>query len=103
MGLLWDVIFPDRVFHAFGHSFNFKPGPFNFKEHVIIVVMANAAYAGGAAYATDVLITQKVFYNQSFGWAFQILFILTSQMNGYGLAGISRRWLVWPAGELFPP
>ncbi len=41
LGLLWDLIFPDRVFNVWGLKFNFKPGPFNFKEHVIIVVMSN--------------------------------------------------------------
>jgi len=41
LGLLWDLIFPDRVFNVWGLKFNFRPGPFNFKEHVIIVVMSN--------------------------------------------------------------
>lgn len=38
------------------------------KEHTIIVVMANASFAGGAAYATDILLAQEVFYGQYFGW-----------------------------------
>ena len=41
IGLGWDLIFPDRVFTVFGIKFNLKPGPFNFKEHVVIVVMSN--------------------------------------------------------------
>ena len=41
LGLLWDLVFPDRVFNVWGLKFNFKPGRFNFKEHVIIVVMSN--------------------------------------------------------------
>jgi hypothetical protein len=41
IGLLWDLIFPDREFNVFGWKVNFKPGPFNFKEHVVIVVMSN--------------------------------------------------------------
>lgn len=41
LGLLWDLVFPDRVFNILGVKFNLKPGPFNFKEHVIIVVMSN--------------------------------------------------------------
>lgn len=38
------------------------------KEHTIIVVMANASFGGGAAYATDILLAQEVFYGQYFGW-----------------------------------
>lgn len=37
------------------------------KEHTIIVVMANAAYARSVIYATDVLVSQQVFYGQNFG------------------------------------
>ena len=43
IGLGWDLIFPDRVFNLFGLKFNLKPGPFNYKEHVIIVVMSNVS------------------------------------------------------------
>lgn len=45
IGLGWDLIFPDRVFTVFGIKFNLKPGSFNFKEHVIIVVMSNVRLA----------------------------------------------------------
>ncbi|KAI0379172.1 small oligopeptide transporter [Hypomontagnella monticulosa] len=102
IGLGWDMIFPDRQFNVFGLKFNFKPGKFNFKEHVIIVVMSNAAYGGGFLYATDVLIAQQVFYKQNFGWGFQLLFGITTLCTGYGLAGLGRRFLVWPAAMIWP-
>jgi OPT oligopeptide transporter protein len=52
IGLGWDLVFPDRVFNVLGLKINFKPGPFNLKEHVIIVVMSNvrvhaSLYVGG--------------------------------------------------------
>ena len=53
-------------------------------------------------YATDVLVAQQVFYNQHFGWAFQLLFGITSLCTGYGLAGLARRFLVWPAAMIWP-
>ncbi|OAA61604.1 small oligopeptide transporter [Niveomyces insectorum RCEF 264] len=102
LALGWDLIFPDRVWTVFGVRFNLKPGPFNFKEHVIIVVMANASYGSGALYATDVIIAQQVFYKQFFGWAWQILFGITTFCTGYGIAGLSRRFLVWPAAMIWP-
>ncbi|CAK7239085.1 MAG: hypothetical protein STHCBS139747_000507 [Sporothrix thermara] len=102
IGLLWDLIFPDRVWNLFGLKFNLKPGKFNFKEHVIIVVMSNAAYGGGALYATDVIIAQQVWYKQFFGWGWQILFGITTLCTGYGIAGLSRRFLVWPAAMIWP-
>ncbi|TGJ84790.1 hypothetical protein E0Z10_g3991 [Xylaria hypoxylon] len=102
IGLGWDLIFPDRVFEVMGIRFNFKPGKFNFKEHVVIVAMSNAAYGGGVLYATDVLIAQQVFYGQHFGWGFQLLFGITTLCTGYGLAGLMRRFLVWPAAMIWP-
>lgn len=44
IGLGWDLIFPDREFQVFGYKFNFKPGPFNLKEHVVIVCMSNVSF-----------------------------------------------------------
>ncbi|KAB5517309.1 putative isp4 protein [Coniochaeta sp. 2T2.1] len=102
IGLGWDLIFPDRVFKVFGVKFNLKPGPFNVKEHVVIVCMSNAAYGGGALYATDVIIAQQMWYKQSFGWGWQMLLGVTTLCTGYGLAGLARRFLVWPASMIWP-
>ncbi|KEZ39305.1 Uncharacterized protein SAPIO_CDS9989 [Scedosporium apiospermum] len=102
LGLGWDLIMPDREWNLWGLKFNLKPGKFNYKEHVVIVVMSNAAYGGGVLYATDVLLAQQLFYGQHFGWAFQLLFGITTLCTGYGLAGLARRFLVWPASMIWP-
>lgn len=102
LGLLWDRVFPDREFRVCGLRFNLCPGRFNFKEHVVITVMSNAAYGGGALYATDVIIVQQMYYKQFFGWAWQVLLGVTTACLGYGLAGLSRRFLVWPAAMIWP-
>ena len=52
--------------------------------------------------ATDIIIVQEVFYRQHFGYLFQILLTLTTQMLGYGIAGICRRWLVYPSSMIWP-
>ena len=52
--------------------------------------------------ATDVIIVLEVFYRQHFGYMFQILLTLTTQMLGYGIAGICRRWLVYPSSMIWP-
>ena len=90
------------------------------KEHTIIVVMANVNVAGetspaeisatsaiganddsgGVAYATDTITAQRGFYGQDFGWGFNILLCISTQMMGYGLAGIFRKVLVWPCNTI---
>lgn len=44
IGLGWDLVMPDREWNLWGLKFNLKPGKFNYKEHVIIVVMSNVSF-----------------------------------------------------------
>jgi len=60
------------------------------------------SYGGGAAYATDILLSQYVFYGQNFGGVFASLLVISTQCIGYSLAGVMRRFLVWPAAMVWP-
>jgi OPT family small oligopeptide transporter len=100
LGVGWAKVMPNRQFKTFGIKWNLNPGPFNVKEHTVIVVMANTSF--GTAYATDIIIAQKAFYGQDFGIAFQLLLTISSQSLGYGLAGMMRRFLVTPASMIWP-
>jgi OPT family small oligopeptide transporter len=102
IGRAWHRVMPNRRFKTFSVEWNLNPGPFNYKEHVVISIMANCSYGSYEAYATYALIAQQLYYGQSFGWGFQILFTVTTQMLGYGLAGLMRRFLVWPASMIWP-
>lgn len=100
MGCFWARVVPTRVFNTFGVRWTFNTGPFTIKEHVVITLMSNVSI--GYAYSTDALLALqgKPFYNINLGWGFQILFTLSSQLIGIGLAGLSRRFLVWPAAMI---
>ncbi|EPS39632.1 hypothetical protein H072_6564 [Dactylellina haptotyla CBS 200.50] len=100
MGRGWDLIMPKRTFKTFGHEWSLVPGPFNRKEHVIVVAMVNVG--GGTAYSTDILLAQITRYKFDFGWGFAILLTLSAQCLGFGLAGLCRRFLVWPAAMIWP-
>ncbi|KAK4137776.1 small oligopeptide transporter [Trichocladium antarcticum] len=77
-----------------------NPGPFNVKEHAVIVVMASVSFS--VAYATDIILAQKVFYKQDFGLLWQLLLTVSTQSLGYGIAGMMRRFLVYPASMIWP-
>ena len=64
--------------------------------------MANATFGGGAAYATDVLLAQRAFYKQRFGWGFELLMCISTQMLGFGIAGFFHHFLVTPAAMIWP-
>ncbi|PKY07216.1 small oligopeptide transporter, OPT family [Aspergillus campestris IBT 28561] len=102
VGVGWAKVMPNKVFKVFGLEFNLNPGPFSKKEHAMVVIMANATFAGGAAYATDVLLAQRAFYGQHFGWAFEIFMCISTQMLGFGFAGFFHRFLVTPAAMIWP-
>jgi OPT family oligopeptide transporter len=76
--------------YAIPRSRFFNPGPFNIKEHTLITIMAGVAYQ--SAYATDIIAVQRVFYNQIWSFAYQILLIISTQMIGFAFAGFSRRF-----------
>ena len=77
-----------------------NPHSFNAKEHLAIVVMASSA--SGAAFATEVLATQKLYYNVVPSPVVAILLLLSSQLLGYGMAGVLRKSLVYPTKLLWP-
>lgn len=96
-----------------------NPGPFSVKEHVLITVMASVG--AGSAYAvsqslrvasvyrtvlkhrilfcffqTDIIAVQRVFYNQSWSFGYQWLVVMSTQLIGFSIGGIARRFLVAP-------
>ncbi|GAA5888550.1 hypothetical protein JCM6882_008993 [Rhodosporidiobolus microsporus] len=85
-------------------SFRLNPGPFTVKEHAIISICVNLT--GSAAYATGAYasLASPVFWGRSgeFGPGFGFLFLLTTQMLGFGLAGMARRWIVYPGAMIWP-
>lgn len=91
LGHGWAAIMPKRQYNTFGLKWSLNPGPFNIKEHAIIVVMASVSFS--VAYATDIILAQKVFYKQDFGIGWQFMLTISTQSLGYGIAGIMRSFL----------
>lgn len=99
IGVAWARFLPNVK--IFGMELN--PGPFNLKEHALITIMGNVSFgAGGAAYATDILLAQNVFYKQDFGWGFDLVAIWSTQCIGFALAGIMRKILIYPSSMIYP-
>lgn len=98
IGNFWAWIVPD--WKIFGASLN--PGPFNVKEHTIITIMANVSFGTGAAYATDILLAQNMFYKSNFGWGYNLLLIWSTQCIGFAFGGVMRRFVVDSPGAIWP-
>ncbi|KAH8671619.1 small oligopeptide transporter [Xylariales sp. PMI_506] len=102
LGIGWAYVIPNHQFDMLGVKFNLNPGPFNFKEHALVVLMANASYGSGPGYFTYILTAQKAYYGLDWGWGYDILLGMTTMCLGFGLAGLARRWVVQPANMIWP-
>ncbi len=83
-----------------GIGFSLNPCPFNVKEHTIIVMMATVAIL--PAYGLYSITSLDLFYKTPLGVGFNFTYILATQMTGLTMAGIARRFVVWPASMLWP-
>ncbi|KAI0646036.1 OPT oligopeptide transporter [Trametes meyenii] len=82
----------------FGVSLN--PGLFTIKEHVLITIMAGVG--AQAAYATEIIAVQRVWYHQNFNFAYQWMLVMSTQLIGFSVGGLARRLLVAPASMIWP-
>ncbi|KAJ7286788.1 OPT oligopeptide transporter protein-domain-containing protein [Mycena rebaudengoi] len=71
-------VLPITTYRIFTFEFSLNPGPWNIKEYVLVFIMANVGY-----------------------W-FALVLVLATQLTGFGLAGMCRRFLVWPASMVWP-
>ncbi|GJN01864.1 hypothetical protein PR202_ga19165 [Eleusine coracana subsp. coracana] len=97
-------VLPDRKFTVFGRKWSMNPGPFNIKEHVLICVFANAgaAFGNGGAYAIGIVTIIKAFYKRNISFFTSLLLIITTQVLGYGWAGLMRKYVIEPAHMWWP-
>ncbi|KAG5251093.1 oligopeptide transporter [Salix suchowensis] len=83
-----------------GREFSLNPGPFNVKEHVLISIFANVG--SSTAYAVGIIDIIMAFYKRKISFLASWILVLTTQMLGYGWAGIMRKYVVDPAEMWWP-
>ncbi|EST08368.1 Oligopeptide transporter, OPT superfamily [Kalmanozyma brasiliensis GHG001] len=106
MGKFFAAVLPYRIWTLprwlGGVSFSLNPGIYNIKEHTLTTIMANISII--TAYSMSVIIADESvqYYNQPRAFGFDVLLMLSTQTIGFGLAGMCRRFLVWPASMIWP-
>jgi hypothetical protein len=81
-------------------EFSFNPGPWNIKEHVLVYIMANVTV--GNPYALNAVVVSEIFYGIQLDDWFALVLVLATQLTGFGLAGLCRRFLVRSASMVWP-
>ncbi|KAJ4299954.1 hypothetical protein N0V90_005202 [Kalmusia sp. IMI 367209] len=103
-GKAWEAWMPSWEFTLFGQRHNLNPGRFNKKEHMLITIMANVGFT--TPYTTDIILSQFLpqYFNQKYAshFGYQILITLGTNFIGYGVAGLTRQFLVYPAHCVWP-
>lgn len=96
LGRFWAKFVPQV--RILGLSTN--PGPFNIKEHVLVTMMAGVG--AQSAYATEIVAAQRIFYHQNFSFLYQWTLVMSTQLIGFSVGGLTRRLLVAPASMIWP-
>ncbi|KAI3539852.1 OPT oligopeptide transporter [Colletotrichum filicis] len=95
---------PDVGFTLFGVRHSLNPGPFNKKEHMLISIMASVGKTLPSS--RYIIFTQWMdrYFGQKYAksFSYQILLALSTNLMGFGLAGLCRRFLVYPSFCLWP-
>ncbi|XP_030935387.1 oligopeptide transporter 6-like [Quercus lobata] len=94
------VLPKDAFFKGTRFEFTMNPGPFNIKEHVLITIFANSG--AGTVYAAHILSAVRLYYKRSLTFLPAFIVMLTTQVLGFGWAGLFRKYLVEP-GEMWWP
>lgn len=104
LGKLLEKVLPDAGFTFWGVRHSLNPGPFNKKEHMLITIMASIAHS--TPYTNYIVWIQFLpqYFNQpwAISFGYQILIALSTNFIGYGLAGLTRRFLVYPSYCVWP-
>ncbi|KAH6695246.1 OPT oligopeptide transporter protein-domain-containing protein [Plectosphaerella plurivora] len=100
VGKAWEYALPDWGVTVRGNRVSLNPGPFNYKENILVYILANLSFM--TRLSADVLTEQRVFYGLKAGWGFELSVSFATIIFGFALAGIFRSLVVEPAGFVWP-
>ncbi|KAF9124890.1 hypothetical protein BGW39_007825 [Mortierella sp. 14UC] len=95
LGTTMAKILPNKSISIGSYSMSLNPGPFNIKEHALIGIAVSTAAT--SAYAIDILTVTDLFLKHRISTLGSFILIFTTQCLGYGMAGVLRKYLVYPA------
>ncbi|GAA6030608.1 hypothetical protein NBRC10512_007749 [Rhodotorula toruloides] len=90
LGKWMDRLLPDTL----------RRGTWNKKEHMLVGILAGSG--ASAAYAGEIISVQDLYYHSDLGNFGGLLLLLSTQLIGFGLSGLTYRFLVRPTQMLWP-
>ncbi|CAH6723725.1 oligopeptide transporter 2 [[Candida] jaroonii] len=102
-GTFLAAVLPKWKFTVWGTTFDLNPGPWTSKEQMLTTLFYSVS--GGSPYVSSNIHVQKMpmYYNNQWAdWGYQILLMLSNNFLGFGLAGVMRKFAVYPARAVWP-
>ncbi|AEY98794.1 FAGL027Wp [Eremothecium gossypii FDAG1] len=102
LGTLWSKFMPAvriPIFPGYGFQLNLQTS-WSKKEQMFATLLYSITT--GLFYSYYNILTQDMFYNDPTSLGFQIILSLSLQFMGFGLAGLLRPFVVFPARALWP-
>ncbi|KAJ7449464.1 OPT oligopeptide transporter protein-domain-containing protein [Mycena galericulata] len=77
-----------------------NPGPFSVKEHVLYDSIMLAP--DSTTLITPIVAVQRVYYQQTYNFSYQWFVVMSTQLIGFSIGGVARRFLVAPPSMIWP-
>lgn len=103
-GTFLAYILPKWKFKIWNVQFDLNPGPWTNKEQMLATLFYSVT-GGHASYVSSNIQVQKLkqFYNNEWAdFGYQTLLMLSNNFLGFGLAGIIRKFAVYPHQSVWP-
>jgi hypothetical protein len=95
IGKFVSEVLPEKIFNI-----TINPGRFSVKEHALSTIMAISGL--GSVYIIEAITIQRLYYNYYINHFNAILFIIIMHLISLSVAGILKRYLIWPAVMIWP-
>ncbi|KAK9452716.1 OPT oligopeptide transporter protein-domain-containing protein [Dipodascopsis uninucleata] len=96
-------ILPKKTFQVGKYSLNLNPGPWTFKEQMFATIITNVGAQSPVWGQYYPVIRESLFYGQKWSnFGFNFLINMICQFMGFGMAGVLRRWVVYPSKAVWP-
>ncbi len=92
---IYSNILPEKIF-----KLTINPGPFTIKEHSLITIMAISGSC--TYYAVESIVIQRFYYKFELSNISGIFYLILMHLLAFSMAGIFKRYLVWPAEMIWP-
>ncbi|KAK9238778.1 OPT oligopeptide transporter protein-domain-containing protein [Lipomyces kononenkoae] len=82
---------------------NLNPGPWTFKEQMFATIITNVGAQNAVWGQYAPVLRENIFYGQEWAnYGFTVLINIICQLFGLGMAGVLRRWCVYPSKAVWP-